>query len=90
MRIVVVGLFVAVLAVLAFSATVTTSGTSKAFAAQSVTDQIPPVEYCTRYCNGTTIKYCGTTPSGNIGCDHVVNNFCVYHLCRKVETAPEE
>jgi hypothetical protein len=81
MRVAILVLFVALLAVLAFSASVTAPGPSKAFASP-VPEGVPPGDPCARYCNGTIHKFCGTTPSGNHGCDHVVNNTCVFTLCQ--------
>ena len=52
-----------------------------AFATEVSTMNKKPPDPCTRYCNGVEIKTCGTSPSGNRGCDHVVNNSCVFLLC---------
>lgn len=93
MRPAIMAVLLTVLALLAFSSGSTTSpGAAVAFAAQPVADEIPPIYLpCTRYCNGTTVKYCGTTPSGNVGCDHIVVNFCVFTLCGKqVDPEPQE
>lgn len=36
---------------------------------------------CCRFCNGTTTKFCGLSPSGRNGCNKIVNNNCIYSLC---------
>lgn len=83
MRIVLLVLVVAAVALLAFPSSPTSPvAPGLAFAAE--VSPMTPVgidSACDLYCNGTTTKYCGTTPSGQNGCDHIVNGNCIYTLC---------
>lgn len=82
MRIAIIVLVLAVVALVGLSSgAFAPTGPAPAFATEVSSFGKKPVDPCTRYCNGLEVKTCGTSPSGNNGCDHVVNNSCVYVLC---------
>jgi len=82
MRTALVALAVAASGLLAFSTgPVSQSGSGTAFAKEFSADPRPP-KACRRYCNDEAgVKFCGSTPVGQNGCDHIVNNSCIYVLC---------
>ena len=84
MRIALLVLVVAAVALLALPSSPTSPvAPGLAFAAEvSSLTPIPIDSACNLYCNqNANGKFCGPTPSGQNGCDHIVNGNCIYTLC---------
>ncbi len=87
MRILLLVLAVAAVALLALPSTpVSPIAPASAFAAEVV--PLSPIKIdpaCRRYCNGTTVKFCGVSPVGNNGCHHIsAGGNCIFTLCPKI------
>jgi hypothetical protein len=91
MRIVLLVLMVAAVALLAFPSS-STSPVAPGLAFATEVSPMTPVgidSACDLYCNeDVTGKYCGSTPAGRNGCDQIVNGNCIYTLCAPPPCCP--